>query len=185
MLTLVPLAFIGAALVGGISLMRRAEEAGFSGTEVVGEAGVDYIVASGLVLLTRSCGAILLAVLAAIGVWLLLRTLAPGATRFQVLSFLAIAVLVLTAVRVLSVWHDPGEPSRARVVLETQGRFCADVVLRTPSRIYAVVNARGSERTRESEPATTVMPTERVVTLASPPPPGTACKSVNLDKVGG
>lgn len=179
-LTLTPLFFIAVTLIGGLSLVRRAQQAGFSGREVVGEAGLDYIVASGVALLAP--WVIGVGALIALG-WCIERLInLPAAKTHDLLSWLAAGLCAVTIVGGGAVWARPGKPDEARVVLDTQGRFCAHVVLRTPSMVYAQVKTRGA-RSPKGALAATSFPIGKVIALSAAPK--VACGPVDLDKLGG
>jgi hypothetical protein len=179
-LTLTPLFLIAVTLVGGLSLVGRAQQAGFSGREVVGEAGIDYIVASGVALLAP--WVIAAGGLTALGWGVWRRAKRPAAMNHDLLSWLAGGLCAVTVVGGVVVSAHPGQPDEARVVLDTQGRFCARVVLRTPSRVYAEVKTRGA-RSPTGASAATSFPADKVIALSAPP--RFDCGSVNIDKLGG
>ena len=179
MLALGPLVALCAALTGGVALYRIANRSGFNAREVVGTAGVDYILASGSVLLgplllVGGCVAILL--------WTIARRVSTGAMG-QLPTWLSIVLIVVTVGRCLDLWFGARQPPYSRIVLDTKASFCGRILLVTGDRLYVRVRTRAAQRTDVILAATSI-PSARVIAVASPP--ATGCSgAVSIDLLAG
>ncbi len=161
-LALAPLAAFCAALTGGLALYRVASLTHFNARELVGTAGVSYIVASGCVLLGPW---LLLSGIVASSFWSAAGSKSGGIWR-QLSTWLSVVVAITTLLRCLQLWVTLDEPLPSRIVLETRSSFCGQVVLVSDNRLYVAVDIRepgASART----PSATSIASDRVVAISA------------------
>lgn len=174
-----PLVALCAAFTGGLALYRIADNAHFNAREVVGQAGVDYIAASGLALLGPAFLAFGFLVIV---VWAFVRRRVSDTWR-ELPTWLSVMVVATTAARCTVLWFKPAEPDVARIALDTRASFCARVVLETGERLYLDVKTRRAGE-EEGAPSATTIPSSRVVAVSIPP--RTDCTGgVSIDRLAG
>lgn len=179
-LAISPALALCAAFTGGLALYRIADVADFNAREVVGQAGIDYIAASGFALLgpLLIVGSAVVLLASTLG----RRTALPRGPGV-VASWLSLMLLLVTAIRCAELWIAPSKPPLARVALDTNAAFCGRVVLQTADRLYLTLNTRRAHQER-GFPSATSIPSSRVVAISIPP--RTSCTGgVSIDRLAG